>query len=462
MARDIGDIKKLASSILGSLRCQYAEIRVSSGLSTSISLSGKEIEAMASGESAGGSVRVLHDGAWGFVSFNDMAAMEQCARRACELARAVSVRERSSVLGAPPASGNFATPAVRDHREVPLEEKFRLILAYNDILQSSPKIQTTRATYRDLTADYAYLNSEGTSLGYRKSFAGISLASIARDGAVIQPFHESVAGYGGFEIVQGREALAESVAKTAVDLLGAGTPDGGRYRLIADQKLAGVFIHEAFGHLSEADFVHENPRMREIMVLGRKFGPPELNVTDSGNLPDLAGYIPFDDEGTPPGETRLITGGVLSGRLHSRETAAKMDERVTGNARAISVFAQPIVRMTNTFIENGPRSRDELFAGMEDGIYAIDVIGGQTNLEMFTFTCGYGYEIKKGKIGRMYRDIVLSGNVFSTLNNIAGIADDRRMFGGLGGCGKGGQSPLPVSFGGPHILITDVLVGGTQ
>ncbi|MBN1533947.1 MAG: TldD/PmbA family protein [Spirochaetes bacterium] len=462
MAGEFGEITRLASSLLETLPCQYAEIRISKGLSTAISLSSDEIEAMTSGESAGGSVRVLSGGAWGFVSFNDMDAMERCAGRACELARAVTAREKSSIRSAPAATGSFTTPAVRDHREVPLEEKLLLIRGYNDILRSSPRVQSTRAIYRDLTSRHAFLNSEGTNLEYRKSFAGVSLASIARDGAVIQPFHESVAGYGGFEIVQGREALAESVVRTAVDLLGAAAPEGGRYRLMADQKLAGVFIHEAFGHLSEADFVHENPRMREVMVLGREFGPPELQVIDSGALPELAGYIPFDDEGTPPGETRLISRGVLSGRLHSRETAAAMDEAVTGNARAISVFTQPIVRMTNTYIDNGPWSREELFAEMEDGIYAIDVIGGQTNLEMFTFTCGYGYEIKKGKIGRMFKDIVLSGNVFSTLKNIAGIGNDRRMFGGLGGCGKGGQSPLPVSFGGPHILINDVLVGGPQ
>ena len=79
---------------------------------------------------------------------------------------------------------------------------------------------------------------------------------------------------------------------------------------------------------------------------------------------------------------------------------------------------------------------------------------------MFTFTSGCGYEIKNGKLGKMYRDMVLSGNVFTTLGNIATIGGDRIMYGGLGGCGKGGQSPLPVSFGGPHLLITDVLIGG--
>jgi TldD protein len=116
--------------------------------------------------------------------------------------------------------------------------------------------------------------------------------------------------------------------------------------------------------------------------------------------------------------------------------------------------------MTSTWIDNGPCSREDIFSAADEGIYALDVIGGQTNLEMFTFTSGYGYEIKNGRPGRMFRDIQLSGNVFSTLKNIAMIGNDMKMFGGLGGCGKGGQSPLPVSFGGPHMLIRDVLIGG--
>ena len=343
-----------------------------------------------------------------------------------------------------------------------LDEKFELIKAYNNILHSSPKVQTTRSTYRDVTGRYIYLNSEGSDLRYDRSYCGVSLASVARDGAIIQPFHESVSGCGGFELVLGREELAEKVVKTAVDLLGAEAAPGGMHRIITDQKLAGVFIHEAFGHLSEADFVHENEQMKSIMVLGRQFGPEGLNVYDDGTIPSLPGFIPFDDEGVMPCKTPLIEKGVLSGRLHSRETAEKMGEGLTGNGRAINVMRQPIVRMTNTYIDRGTHRPEELFDEVDDGIYAIDVIGGQTNLEMFTFTSGYGYEIRNGKKGRMYRDIVLSGNVFHTLKNIEMIADDLKMFGGLGGCGKGGQSPLPVSFGGPHLLINDVLIGGRR
>ncbi|HQG42951.1 MAG TPA: TldD/PmbA family protein, partial [Spirochaetota bacterium] len=194
--------------------------------------------------------------------------------------------------------------------------------------------------------------------------------------------------------------------------------------------------------------------------IGRRFGPECLQVIDDGSLP-YTGYIPIDDEGIQPQKTYLIKDGILTGRLHSRETAKKMGEQPTGNARAISCGAHPIVRMTNTYIDNGTATADELFDRLGNGLYVAGALGGQTNLEMFTFTPAYAYEVKRGKKTRLLRDCMLSGNVFMTLMNIDSIADDCTMFGGLGGCGKQGQAPLPVSSGGPHLLIKNVLIGGS-
>ena len=81
-------------------------------------------------------------------------------------------------------------------------------------------------------------------------------------------------------------------------------------------------------------------------------------------------------------------------------------------------------------------------------------------MEMFTFSAGYGYKIENGEIGELVRDVVLTGNVFETLNHIDAIGDDFQMVASAGGCGKGGQAPLPVGFGSPHIRIQNLVVGG--
>jgi len=242
-------------------------------------------------------------------------------------------------------------------------------------------------------------------------------------------------------------------------LLKAQVVAGGRYPVIVDPQLAGVFIHEAFGHLSEADFIYENPRAQEMMVLGRRFGPESLTVFDDGSAAGLRGTHPYDDEGTPTGRTDLIRNGLLVGRLHSRETARRMAEEPTGNARATGYRYPPIVRMTNTAIAVGSVAFDEMLSEVKLGLYACDAFGGQTELENFSFSSGYAFMIRNGKIAEMVKDVILAGNLFTTLKCIDAIGNDFVWSHSGGQCGKG-QGGLPVTFGAPHVRIQDVLIGG--
>jgi TldD protein len=181
---------------------------------------------------------------------------------------------------------------------------------------------------------------------------------------------------------------------------------------------------------------------------------------DDGTLEGEAGYNKYDSEGTPTQKTYLIKDGILTSRLHSRETAAKMNESPTGNSRSINYAHEPIVRMTNTYMEPRSWTFEDMLSNTDEGIYAIGSLGGQTNTEMFTFSAEEAYRIKGGKLCEKIRDVVLTGNVFETLMNIDAIGNDLTFYGGLGGCGKGGQSPLRVSDGGPHIRIKNVTIGG--
>jgi TldD protein len=196
------------------------------------------------------------------------------------------------------------------------------------------------------------------------------------------------------------------------------------------------------------------------MVLGKQFGGERLNIVDSAADPaGMRGSFKYDDEGTRSVKTYLIREGKLVGRLHSRETAAKMNESPTGNARAVSYRFPPIVRMTNTYIEPGSVSFNDIIADIKEGIYARKWYGGTTSMEMFTFSAGEAFMIRNGKIAELLRPVTLTGNVFNTLKNIDAIGNDLDFNQG-GGCGKGAQSPLPVSLRSPHIRIQRCLIGG--
>jgi TldD protein len=324
----------------------------------------------------------------------------------------------------------------------------------------SDEIVDTDAKYRDHVSEYWFVNSEGALLHELRPEVVISGMAIARRDGVIEQGLESIGLRKGWKSVHDFVPGFTAVAERAVELLDAPTVKGGTYPVILDPELAGVFIHEAFGHLSEADFVYENPQAREMMTLGRRFGRPVLNVGDNGAAPGLRGTLPFDDEGTPTQDTPLITDGVLVGRLHSRETAARLGERPTGNARAISFRHGPIVRMTNTYIANGSGTFEDLIRDIPLGVYACGAFGGQTMLENFSFTAAYGRMIRDGKPAELVKDVVLAGNLFQTLDRIERIAGDFQWNQMGGGCGKAGQFPLAVTEGAPHVRIEEALVGG--
>ena len=436
----------------------YIEARLEESQTSHITYRGRELESMGRATAIGGNVRALVRGGWGFISFNNLDKLSGRIALAVEQAQFASGGESRLAPVAPVVD---EVPAEIDKNPVgmPLAEKKQLLDQYNEIIWGTPRIQTSNIGYTDSRKKVIFLSSSGSYIKQERADVTLRLAAIAAKDGEVQQVGLSLGSRGDFSSMQGLDQPVEAMAQHAVALLSAPQVKGGEYTVVLDQVLAGVFVHEAFGHLSEADFVYENDRLRQIMTLGKQFGSEQLNIVDSATLPGLRGSYKYDDEGVPASKTYLIREGKLVGRLHSRETAAKMNEAPTGNARAINYRYPPIVRMTNTYIEPGTVSFEDMIANIKEGIYAKNWYGGMTSMEMFTFSAGEAYMIRHGKIAETLRPVVLTGNVFNTLKNIDAIGNDLDMNQG-GGCGKGGQMPLPVANGSPHIRIRHCLVGG--
>jgi len=451
-------MEQVLKEIIAGLDADYAEVRMERAESTSLTYMGPVLENIGTTYVSGGCVRVCVGGGWGFASFNRLEDAPGKARVACRMAE-LAAGGNGSLAQVEPVVASVKNEVGIDPSTVPLEEKRDLLSRYNDIMLDDDEIVTTKSVYRDVKKTTWLHTSDGTMLKKDMIYTGVLFTAVAKDGVNVQRGYKSFGDMRGYESVLNLEGEALDVVRTARELIRAPKVEGGVYPVILDPLLAGVFTHEAFGHLSEADYVHENPRALEMMKLGRRFGGERLNIVDDGALPGENGFVGYDDEGVKKGKTYLIKDGVLVGRLHSRETAGKMGEEPTGNARAITFAYRPIVRMTTTYIENGDSSFEEMLDGIKEGIYACGALGGMTDLERFTFSSLHAYKIERGRITTPLRDVILSGNVFETLKNITHIGNDLTFYGGLGGCGKGGQSPLPVTVGAPHVCVKDVLVG---
>jgi len=443
-------------------KADYTEIRIENKETCRVAFRGRDLETANANIDKGGMVRCLiRNKGWGVATFNDLDDLVAMVEQAYQCARVGTVPEPIELTPAEPVECVTTAMLNRDFRDVPLSEKKALAERYNQILLGyNNRIVDTQSIYSDVFTHLTLANSEGTYIEQEKPSVVIGAFATARDGDNVQQANEVYSSTLGFEYVLDKDVLVRKAAIRAVELLNARPVQSGQYPVVIDQMLAGVFIHEAFGHLSEADFVYENPKAREMMTFGRRFGQSILNVYDDGSIPNVRGTTLYDDEGTPARRNWLIKDGLLVGRLHSRQTAAKMGEAATGNARAASYRFAPIVRMTNTAIDNGTATFDDLIKDIKLGIYACDAYGGETQLENFSFSSGYAYMIRDGRIAEMVKDVILAGNLFTTLGNIDLIGNDFKWLNSGGGCGKAGQFPLPVGMGAPHIRIQNVIIGG--
>jgi len=452
-------IEELARDIAARLptyTADYLELRLEESQSSQLAYRGRELEGAWRASDSGGAIRAAVKGGWGFASFNSLEGIPGRIEQAISQA-ALASRGETELAEVAAVSDSVATEY--DPVALPLAAKKALLDEYNDIIWATPGIKTSFIRYGDSRKKSIFASSNGSFIEQTRADVSLRLTAVAAKDGDVQQSGLSLGSRGDFGAIEELHQQVEEMAKHAVALLSAPRVKAGEYTVVLDPVLAGVFIHEAFGHLSEADFIYENPPLREIMVLGREFGQPLLNVVDDPALPGLRGSYRYDDEGVPTAKNYLVREGKLVGRLHSRETAAKLGEAPSGNARAVSYRFPPIVRMSNTYIEPGQASFDDLIGDIKEGVYAKNWYGGTTSMEMFTFSSGEAYMIRGGKLAEAVRPVVLSGNVFTTLKSIDGIAGDLEMNQG-GGCGKAGQYPLPVSNGSPHIRLQRCLVGG--
>lgn len=337
-------------------------------------------------------------------------------------------------------------------KNIPYEKKLDLVQTTSDKL-SSELCSLKVARYIDRYSLYSFCSSKGTDITYDFQTCGVAYAMAFKfnNENMSEQLSKSETDFGKLPYTD--KEISSFVSRCEDYIKNAKPVTAGSYPVVLAPMVTGVFAHESFGHKSEADFMLGDETMAKEWTIGKKVGSDILTIRESGVFSG-SGYVPFDDEGTRATDTYLIKNGILTGRLHSATTAAALGEELTGNARAINCDFEPIVRMTNTFIEAGDSTFEELIGGIKHGYYIYSVKHG-SGMSTFTIAPNIAYEIVDGKIGDPVKIAVMTGNVFETLGLIDGVGNDKEILSFVtGGCGKMEQFPLNVGLGGPHIRIS--------
>lgn len=460
-------ISKLVEKGVGKLGAEFVEVRYERTKGNGAMVVDGVTREVAGALNVGLGVRAFIGGAWGFSATTAPreSLVEDTVRSAIKIAKKASeiTKERFKLKAGPTVEGVSRVPVKIKPEDISFAEKLKFVLELNRQATSfSPKVVNANSFMGETTGQITIINSYGTHVRKEISRMRAGASVYVADDGIRERGSEVVGGTGGYEVVQSEAAhvLGETAAERAVKLLDAKPAPSGKFTVVMDPRLVGVFIHEAFGHACEADKVLAGSSIVEGRI-GNKMGNESVTAIDDPTIKGLYGSFDYDDEGTPTHPRVLIEKGVLKGYLHSIETASRMSAETNGAARAQDYASTPIVRMSNTYIAPGDCKPEEVFEGVKHGIYAVGSEYGYVTPAngQFTFKCEYAHQIENGEPKELIRDAALSGLILEALNNVEAIGQDLGFEPGV--CGKSGQS-VPVSTGGPHVRVADVVIGGMR
>lgn len=448
------------------LGADYGDIRIVRSESESVQVKNGKVEALTSETDEGFGIRVIVDGAWGFASslMLDPEEIDRIADLAVRIARASAQVPHPPVRLSPvePAEGSYVFDVEKDPFDIPIEDKISLLLDADRVIREVPEIKVRESSMEFWSTEKYFASTEGSYIEQRKteSGAGIEATAVSEGEVQKRSYPASFGGdfaTAGYEFIEGLELVehAERVAREAAQLLTAAQCPSDVRTLILEGSMLALQLHESCGHPIELDRVFGT----ESSYAGTSFLTPDklgsfrygsdlVNIVADATIPGGLGSFFFDDEGVPAQRVPIVTDGIFTGYLSSRETAAQLSDLLglespmysSGAMRADGWNRIPLIRMTNINLEPGDWTLDEMIEDTKRGLYA-EMVGSWSIDDKrlnFQFATEIAYDIRDGSLGQMYKNPTYTGITYEFWGNCDAIAgsEEWRLW-GVPNCGKG-------------------------
>jgi len=442
----------------------FAEVFLEYTVFNSIRMEEDIIKDTAESVSLGAGIRVISGARTGYAYTNDLAEKE--LMHSAHTAAAIASGKAGSALALHATSPQETFyPVLQNPHNQPLNTRIAMVqAAYQGAQSFDSRIKIVKAGYADQVQHTTIVNSEGLMISDAKPLVKLTCVVIAEGGG------KREAGYYGGGGRVGLEYFADTLtpveigrnsAQEAIHLLEAVDAPAGEMPVVLAPGHSGVLIHEAVGHLLEADF---NRKKTSVFwdKMGKQVGTEQVTIYDDPTIPFFRGSYNMDDEGTLPQKTALITRGRVTGLLQDRLSSRIMQASLTGHGRRQDYTSIPIPRMSNTYIDRGEYAPEEILRSVKRGFYAHLYQGGQVE-DTGKFTCAVssGFLIEDGRLTVPVRQATLIGSNIDILGKITMVGSDLQFGLQTGTCGKEGQH-APVTDGCPTLKIKSMTVGGQQ
>ena len=362
----------------------------------------------------------------------------------------------------PLATGNLYTTSV-PWSDVGIDQKLPILKFVEEKAKSmDPAIDKVAVYWSDADERVMIATLGGDLVTDHRPMTRVTVVVTAKKNGESQTGYSNIAArqeFGWYGEERLTKMVEEAVDRTMIQFE-ARRPPAGEMPVILASGASGILLHEAIGHGMEADFNRKGTSIYSDMI-GKKVAEPFITVVDQATIPNERGALNYDDEGNRAGRTVMVEDGILKSYLHDEISAKQYDLSPTGSGRRESYKYAPMPRMSCTFMEDGPHTKDEIVAAVDHGIICETYTNGQVQIGAgdYTFYVKNGWLVEKGKITAPIKDVNIIGNGPESLKRITMVANDARLDTGGWTCGKNGQS-VPVSQGIPTVLVSKMTVGG--
>lgn len=440
----------------------FAEIYVEDRTNNGIVMIGGKVESTMTGRDYGVGIRIFKgfNSVYAYTNRSDRDSLISTAKKA---AAAIEGKQGITALSLNMTQNENINVIHIDPNTIEKTRKVQLMRrAYDTAFNYDDLITQVTVSYMDYNQDIMVANSEGLWKEDKRVRTRLAISSVASKNGEMQSGFFGPGASRGYEFYENLdvEKYAKEASRIAVTMVNAKYSPSGKMPVIIDNGFGGVIFHEACGHGLEATSVAKGLSVFSDKI-GQQIASPLVTAIDDGTIPNEWGSFNIDDEGTPSHRNVLIENGILKGYMIDKLNARRMKMDITGSGRRQNYRYAPTSRMSNTFIDNGKSSPEEIIANTERGIYAKYMGGGSVNPSTgeFNFAVMEGYIVENGKIKDPVRGATLIGKGTDILNKIDMVGNN--LTHGQGMCGSVSGS-IPANVGQPMIRVSEITVGGRE
>ena len=455
-------IKKVLDAAL-TTNADFAEVFIEDKFATGASMLSSKIEKVANTKEFGIGIRIAR-GYHTVYGYTNSPKEDELVKLATDLAQSFSGESRNIEFELEEMKvGNIHNIKILPS-EVSIDEKVDLLKRADKAAREYDKeISQVAVRYQDYVQKIWVANSEGTYVHDMRVRTRLGISAVGANEETKQTGFNGPGGLYGFEfyseIINVEDEARES-ARVAITMLHAEECPSGKMPVVIDNGFGGVIFHEACGHSLEATSVAKDASVFSGKK-GEMIASKLVTAIDDGTIPNAWGSAAYDDEGNLQKRRVLIKDGILNSYMIDKLNAKRMNDECTNSGRRESYRYAPTSRMTNTYIDNGESTFEEIIAATKYGLYAKKMGGGSVNPPTgdFNFSVSEGYMIRDGKIAEPVRGATLVGTGSEALLKVDMVANNLLTAQGM--CGSSSGS-IPTDVGQPTIRVSEITVGGRK